>query len=172
MSVNSTVNKLMLLFVFDKLDFPILEDSFLNICSNANAWIPWMECRETMSQLLASGFIHQSFADKKIYYKITPDGRQCLMHFYQKIPSSIRSDISEYVKANRTNFKRRQEYMRDYFQNDDGSYTVVLKIADVDTTTLEVRLSVPTRAIAKQIHSKWEEKASQVYYMLHEQLVE
>ena len=172
MSINSTVNKLTLLFVFDKLDFPILEDSLLNICSNANAWVTWMECKETLSHLLKTGLIHQSFSDKKIYYRITPDGRQCLMHFYGKIPASIRSDISEYIKANRVNFKRRQEYMRDYFQNEDGSYTVALKIQDINATSLEIRLSVPTRAIAKQIHNKWEDKASQVYYMLHEQLVD
>ena len=136
LSVNSTLNKLMLLFVFDKMDFPIMEDNVLNICSNNNNWIPWMECKETLAQLLDAGFIYQSVHENKIYYSITPDGRMCLSHFYTRIPSSLRAEITDYIKEKRMSFRRKQEYFRNYYKNADGSYTVQLKIMDPAQTML------------------------------------
>lgn len=171
-SVNSTLNKLMMLFVFDKMDFPIMEDNILNICSNNNSWIPWMECKETVGQLLESGFIFQSIHENKIYYNITPDGRMCLSHFYTRIPASLRKEITDYVKENRMIFRRKQEYFRNYYRNADGTYTVQLKIADLTQVILEVKINVSNRQNAKLVYNKWEEKAAQIYYSLHEQLIE
>jgi len=58
LSVNSTLNKLIMLLIFDKMDFPIMEDNILNISAQSNNWIPWMEAKETIGLLLESGFIY------------------------------------------------------------------------------------------------------------------
>ena len=172
LSPDTTGNKLIMLFVFDKMDFPVMEDTLLNICSMGNPWIPWMECKETVSQLLDAGFIFQSVHENKIYYSMTPDGRACLSHFYTRIPSSLRSEITEYVKENRLSYRRKQEYFRNYYKNADGSYTVQLKIMDPTQTTLEIKLNVSNRQTAKAVYNKWEDKAAQVFYSLHEQLID
>ena len=172
LSVNSTLNKLMLLFVFDKIDFPITESNVLNICTNNNNWIPWMECKETLGQLLEAGFIYQSVHENNIYYSITPDGRMCLSHFYMRIPTSIRAEITEYIKENRMSFRRKQEYFRNYYRNADGTYTVQLRISDPAQVMLEIKINVSNRHTAKLVYNKWEEKAAQIYYSLHEQLIE
>lgn len=172
LSGNTTINKLIMLFVFDKMDFPIMEDTVFNLCTMSNSWISWMECKETIAQLLETGFIYQSVHENKVYYSITPDGRMCLSHFYTRIPSSLRAEITEYVKENRMSFRRKQEYFRNYYKNADGSYTVQLKIMDPAQTMLEIKLNVSNRHIAKLVYNKWEEKAAQVFYSLHEQLVD
>ncbi len=172
LSVDSTLNKLILLFVFDKMDFPILEENLLNITGHSNSWVPWMECKETIGLLMESGFIHQSFHEKKVFYSITPDGRQCLSHFYMRIPANTREEITEFIKENRMNFRRRQEYFRTYSKNDDGTFTVHLKIIDPAKTLLELKIIVSNRQTAKAVYNKWEEKAGQIYYLLHEQLID
>jgi hypothetical protein len=158
--------------MFDKMDFPIMEDSVLNICCNYNNWILWMECKETLGQLLEAAFIYQSVHENKVYYSLTPDGRMCLSHFYTRIPASLRADITEYIKENRMNFRRKQEYFRNYYRNADGTYTVQLKIADPAQVMLDIKINVPNRHTAKLVYNKWEEKAAQVYYSLYEQLIE
>ncbi|MCL2797752.1 MAG: DUF4364 family protein [Firmicutes bacterium] len=172
LSVNSTLNKLILLFVLDKMDFPLLEDNILNISSQSNNWIPWMECKETVAQLLESGFIYQSIHENKMYFSITPDGRMCLSHFFTRIPTALRAEIADYIKDNRMDFRRKQEYFRNYSKNADGTYTVHLKIVDPAQTALELKLNVSSRHTAKLVYNKWEEKAAQVYYLLHEQLID
>jgi len=154
------------------MDFPIMEDNVLNISSQSNNWIPWMECKETIGLLLESGFIFQTMHENKIYYSITPDGRMCLSQFYTKIPSMQRGEITDYIKDNRMAFRRKQEYFRDYRKNSDGTYAVRLTIADAGQTIMELKLNVATRQAAKAVYEKWEEKAAQVYYLLHEQLID
>jgi hypothetical protein len=158
--------------MFDKMDFPMMEDSVLNICCTCNNWITWMECKETLGQLLEAAFIYQSVHENKIYYSITPDGRMCLSHFYTRIPASLRAEITEYVKENRMIYRRKQEYFRNYYRNADGTYTVQLKIADPAQVMLDIKINVSNRHTAKLVYNKWEENAAKVYYSLHEQLID
>jgi len=169
---DSQLNKLIMLLIFDKLDFPVMEENIVLIATDYNQWVPYMECKETINLLLEAGFIFQSLHENKIYYSITPDGRTCLSHFYTHVPTSLRSAITEYIKENRLHFRRRQEYFRDYKQNPDGTFTVMLKISSFGQTALELKLNVASRHTAKLIHNKWNEKAAQVYYLLHEQLID
>ena len=89
-----------------------------------------------------------------------------------RIPSTLRSEITEYVKENRMAYRRKQEYYRNYYKNNDGTYTVHMKIVDPVQTTLELKLNVTNRETAKAVYNKWEEKAAQIYYFLHEELID
>jgi len=172
LSINSSLNKLIMLLIFDKMDFPVLEDNILNISAQSNNWIPWMEAKETLGLLLESGFIFLTKHENKLYYSITPDGRTCLSLYYTRVPSSLRSEITDYIKDNRMGFRRKQEYFGNYYRNSDGTYTVELKILNLGQTAMELKLTVATRHTAKLVHSKWDEKAAQVYYLLHENLID
>ncbi|MDR1093676.1 MAG: DUF4364 family protein [Clostridiales bacterium] len=175
LSGNTTVNKLILLFVFDKMEIPLTENTIIEMCSSRSTpWINYMECKQAMAQLLEAGFIYcpTSNANKENYYTITPDGRVCLAHFFIRIPTSLRGEITDYIRENRMNFRRKQEYFRDYYKNADGTYTVKLRIHDPVQTVLEIQLNVANRFIAKSVYQKWEEKAAAVYSLLHEQLIE
>ena len=159
----STINKLILLYVFEAMDVPITGNTIIEMCTS---------CTITINQLLESGFIYQSSKEKNSYYNITADGRQCLALFYTRIPASLRAEITEYVKENRMSLRRKQEYYRNYYKNNDGTYTVQLKIVDPVQTTLEIRLNVANRNTAKIVYNKWEDKAAQIYGYLHEELID
>lgn len=168
----STINKLILLYVFEAMDVPITSNIIIEMCTSRNTWLSYMDCTITISQLLESGFIFRSSREKDSYYSITADGRQCLSLFYMRIPASLRAEITDYVRENRMSLRRKQEYYRDYSKNDDGTYTVQLKIVDPVQTTLEIRLNVATRNTAKAVHDRWENKAAQIYAYLHEELID
>ena len=172
-SGDATLSKLVLLFVFDKMEVPISEDTIVDMCCLTNSWIPQMECRPILLQLLDTAFIYNiSSTHNEKLYTITPEGRVCLAHFFIRIPSSMRESISEFIKANRMKYRRRQEYITDYFKNADGSYTVVLKIIEPAQPVLEVKMTVPSRHTAKWINKQWEERAPQVYATLYDMLVD
>jgi hypothetical protein len=175
-TADNTLYKLILLFVFDKMEVPLSENTILDMCTGSNSWIPYMDCKIVIKQLVdESNFIYRmnnksSSADP--LYTITPEGRVCLAHFFMRIPSSLREEISEYVKENRMNYRRKQEYFSDYQKNADGSYTVILRIIDNVQPVFEVRMNVPSRTTAKWIYKKWEEKAAQAYSALYDILVD
>ena len=59
-----------------------------------------------------------------------------------------------------------------YTKCPDGSYDVILKIIEPTKTTLEVRLNVMTRSIAKYIERTWQDKAPSVYSKISDTLID
>lgn len=165
-------NKLILLFVFDKMECPLSENTIIDMCCSSNTWISYMDCKPMLNKLLSEGFIYNVANYGDALYTITPEGRYCLAEFYVKIPSSIRESISTFIKSNRTRYRRKQECTADYYMNKDSTYTVYLKINDVSQPSLELKFTVPNRPIAKSIYKKWEEKAGNLYALIYENLVD
>ena len=166
------INKLILLFVFDKMEVPLSENTILDMCSSANQWINYMDCKPLLNTLLSHSFIYNVSSQGEPLYSITPDGRICLADFYVQIPSSLREEISVFVKKNRNKYRKRQERVADYFMNKDGTYTVYLKIVEPSQPILELKLVVADRSTAKSIYKKWEEKADNVYATVYDVLVD
>ena len=154
------------------MEVPLSESTVLDMCSSSNDWIEYMDCKVLLNTLLSHSFIYKASSQGEPLYGITPDGRICLADFYVQIPSSIREEISAFVKNNRTKYKKRQECIADYYMNKNGTYTVYLKIIEPSQPLLELKLVVPDRQTAKSIYKKWEDKADNVYATVYECLVD
>ena len=179
-SFNTTISKLVLLYVLDNMEMPLTDETITEICCTKiedktnpkPQWISYLTCKSIMTDLLETGFIIESGHDKEKYYSITADGRSCLSYFFTKIPSSLREEILAYIKKNRLHFRRRQEYFNTFNRNADGTYTVIVKIVEPLGTKLELKLNADNRGVAKQICKRWEEKASEVYASLYNILID
>ena len=170
---DNLLNKLILLFVFDKMEVPLSENTITDMCCHSNDWISFMDCKPTLSQLIDNSFVYEiTNSGNDSLYAITPNGRVCLADFFFKIPTSTREEISKFVKVNRNSYRKRQEYVADYYMNKDGTYTVYLKIVDAVGTQFELKFTVPSRQIAKNIYKKWENKAENLYAVIYENLVD
>ena len=166
------LNKLILLFVFDKMEVPLSKSTIESMCCQANDWLSFMDCAPTLAQLQENGFIYELESSGVPLYSITPSGRVCLADFFVRIPTSTRESIAHFVKQNRNVYKKKQEYISDYYMNKDGTYTVFLKIIEPVGSQLELKIVVPSRQTAKNIYKKWEEKAENVYSAIYENLVD
>ena len=172
-SHNTTISKLVLLYVLEQMEMPLTETTIVDMCCNKNAWISYITCKEVLHDLVENGFVVLSTNNAgEQYYSITKDGHECLFYFFMKIPASLRDEIIRFVKDNRQSFRRKQEYFADYFKNADGSYTVLMKIIEPLGTKMELKLNVANRGIAKVIYNKWVDKASNVYASLYDILID
>lgn len=165
-------NKLILLFVIENMDIPVTENTLVEMCTSWNVWLTYMDCKQALAQLLETGFLCQETHNKVTYYSLTNDGRTCLANFFMRIPTSLRMEISEYVEEHRMYFRRKQEYFKNFYQNSDGTCTVMLRIYDPIKPTLDIKMRVANRKTANQIYHKWEEKAALVYSTLYELLID
>ena len=171
----NTVNKLKLLFLLDKMELPLTENNIIDICTSRNDWINYMDCKEILWQLKEVGFIFESDYDtNEKRYGITVDGRNCLSHFFLRIPQSLREEITTFVKDNKLNVKRSQEYVADYVKNPDGSHTVNLKIKEPlsPTPLLALKLKAPTRHAAILACKKWKENAATIFEYLYDTIID
>jgi hypothetical protein len=172
---DATINKLTLLFVLDKMEIPLTENSIIDICTSRNSWLTYMECKEILWQLIEVGFVYNTNNESEEgRFGITVDGRNCLSHFFLRIPQSLREQIAIFTKENRMNFKRSQEYVSDYYKNPDGSHTVVLKIKEplISQPLLEIKLKAPSRHAAILACKKWKDKAPNVFEYLYDSVID
>lgn len=172
---DSTINKLKLLFLLDKMEIPLTENNIIDICTSRNNWINYMDCKEILWQLLEVGFIFKNESDKdEVRYGITIDGRNCLSHFFLRIPQSLREEITTFITENKMNLKRSQEYVSDYVKNPDGSHTVTLKIKEPVLTSplLEIKLKAPNRHSAILACKKWKENAANIFEYLYDTIID
>ena len=166
----TSTNKLIILFVFDKMESALSERTIVDMCSTSNDWMGYMDCVNVIHKLIDDNFIYVVNEDDDTLYSITPDGRETLANFYINIPKSVREEISRFVKKNSAKYKNRQECRADYYQNKDGTYTVYVKILAPVQPMLELKFVVPDRKTANKIYKKWEEKAADVYSVIYENL--
>ena len=71
-------------------------------------------------------------------------------------------------------FKRNQEYVAKSFKNEDGSYTVTLKIKDPSSTgsLMVLKLKASNRKMALETAQKWTSKAPQIYENIYDSLLD
>lgn len=174
---DQTANKLILLYMLDKMEIPLTENSILEICTSKNNWLTYMECKDILWQLVKTKFVwfkEDENAPAEGKYSITSEGRDCLGHFYGKIPPSIRETISDFCKKNRISFKRAQEYVPNFHKNSDGTHTVVLRINNPQDIQplLKIQIKTDSRRGAMNACKRWEEKAPSIYEYILENLLD
>lgn len=168
----TSVNKLIVLFVFDKMESALSGSTIVEMCTAGN-WLNYMDCMELLPKLLEDGFIClvPSSEDEQLY-SITSDGRDSLNNFYINIPKSIREEISAFIKKNSGRLRNKQECKSNYYKNADGTYTVFLKILAPVQPMLELKFVVPDKKTAQNIYKNWECKASELYSAIYDTLVD
>ncbi|HHX49533.1 MAG TPA: DUF4364 family protein [Clostridiales bacterium] len=170
---DSTSNKILLLFVLEKLEIPVTEEVLLQLCSVDNQWIPYFLCRQAIQDLLQSGFIAKIKPTENLaVLSLTQDGIMCISHFYKDIPNSKQKEIAAYINDNRAAYKRQQEFRADYKKTQDGFYMVTLKISQISKVLLEINIEIPEESLAKSIVDGWPQNAPLIYRNLYENLVE
>ncbi len=170
--MDTTVSKLILLYVLDQMEIPVTTETLNEMCCSQNSWLSFMTLTEILPELVDARFVVSCNNSNNEYYKITQEGRDCLNFFFTKVPFSIRKEIGAYIKKNRQSYKRKQEYFKDYFKNRDGTYTVNLKIIDPLGSKLELKLNVANRAEAITVFKKWNNSASEVYSAIYKILID
>ena len=121
---DTMLSKLILLFVFDKLEIAITENTIMEICWSRNNRLNYMEIVDIIPSLMEMNFlIKTKDADMEERYYITQLGRDCLTHFHHQIPENLRNEISEFCKEHRMDLKRSQEYVCNFVKTNEDNYT-------------------------------------------------
>lgn len=174
MATDSTLVKLIILYAMDKMDVALEEDVLTDLCTSDNNWMNYMDCKDALAALEEVSFILKKTQQNKIIYSITHEGRMCLANFYTRIPFSQRDEIYNAIKENRMKYRRRQEYLSDYYRNSDQTYTVHLRIMKpgCEGTLVELKMVVDSLETATYIYKNWQDRAGSVYSALCDNLLD
>ena len=173
-NVDTTGRKLIILFLLDKMEIPLTENTIVDIVTNRNDWINYMECIETLDALISSKLIYRlDTTDKEACYALSCEGRHCVDLFFNKLDQDIRNDISEFAKINVKHIKRKQEYVSDYDKLADGSYMNTFKIREprLGIPLFELKIKTESRATAIEASKQWIDKAPEIYEYIYSNLI-
>ena len=165
-------DKLIIMYLLDKMEVPLTEDTLYEICSVEHDWISGLLFKAAFRNLQDTGFLVDSgVINHRVAYTLSSDGRLCLSYFATRINASIRDEILNDISTRKLHYKKIQEYFSDYVKNPDGSYTVTLSIEN-PSNLLELKLKVDTLENAEHFSKGWYDKASQVYEFLYDLMLE
>lgn len=168
---DKALNKVVLLFVMECMEIPLKIDTLTDIC-DANKWVGFMDCKDCIIDLIDESFVVNISKNNDKLYTLSAKGKECLSIFYKEIPLSKRDEIKQITKAQRCHYSRLQDYFSDYFMNEDGSYTVILRINTPAQPLMDLKLCVQNKTKAKWLYKNWIDKAPSVYEFIHSHLLE
>ena len=168
-------NKLLILFILDKYETPISQEILMQMCCVENNWVPYFCFDHFIEELTGARFVFRKVDpnNKEDHLlSISEDGKVCLSYFFSSIFKSVRDDVAEYIKKNKPEYRKQQEFITKSEQNADGTYTVNCMVLNGESVMFELRFAVPTKTKANAIAQKWKTSASEVYKIYVDLLID
>lgn len=157
--------KLIILFMLDKVDFPLTNAHISNFMLDKD-YTDYFTIQQVINELVDAEFITSETIRHNSHYQITDSGRETLSFFGNKISSAIQSDILTYLNENKFRLRNETSTTSDFFEEKKGEYLVRLKVKEKTSTVIELNLTVPTEEDATKICSNWSSKSQDIYAMV------
>lgn len=157
-----TVKKLILLYILDNIDLLLTNVQLTEIVMQ-DSLMNYFLLQQYLLDLIKVKYIQVITENDKHFYKITNDGRRVLNYFEKRIPYITREKILNRLSNKRNGIKEASEVISDYFPYNENEYSVECKIIENRTPLIELKVSVGSKAQAKNICEKWK-KSSQIMY--------
>ncbi|MBO5348028.1 MAG: DUF4364 family protein [Lachnospiraceae bacterium] len=165
-----TLYKLIILYMLEKVDFPlttaqisefILEQGYTN----------FLTLQQALSELTEAGLISSKTVRNRTRLTNTKEGSETLQLFSNRISEAIRTDIIKYFYEKEIELRSEANILADYYKSTSGEFEVHMVARDKDTLLVDLTLSVPDEAMAKQMCENWDRKNQEIYQYLMEQLL-
>lgn len=165
-----TLYKLMILYMLDQTEVDLtntlLSDFFLG-----KDYTTYFTLQEALHELDEAQFIRQEASHNNIQYNITPAGRESLHFFDNKINSSIKAEIQQYITDHSIPIAATASAMADYYITPEKKYAVHCQLREKSIPQLDLTLNVMNKEQAEAISTNWKEQADEIYMMLFDRLL-
>jgi len=162
--------KLMILYILDRIDFSMTSAQITEFFIGHN-YTDYITLQETISDLVADGFIEQENLRNRTQFHITESGGEALSFFFKDISASVRSDIDQYLNEQSYQLKAEQSTPADYYELKHDEFLAECKILERDSTVLDIQIAVPSEADAERLCNNWRENSSEIYGYLIKKLL-
>ena len=162
MSEAFTLYKLIVLYMLDKLDFPltngqisefILEEGYTN----------YFTLQQAISEMVESGFIREETTHNRTLYHLTEEGSQTIQFFKNNISPAIQDDVNRFLAEKRYDLKNTVSVKADYYPTKTNEYAVRCQIFENGISLIDLTITVPTEDAAITASNNWNQKNQDVY---------
>lgn len=155
-------NKVLILYLLNKLQDGIKSDNLYKIVSSANN-INYFYFQELLTDLIESNFVGSFTNDEDTIIKITSDGQNALSLTKSLLPGILKLKADNVFKEELSNIAEESSIITEYIPKDEKNYTVKCRIVEKNETIFEVSTFAGSRDRAKQISDNWKNNANNIY---------
>ena len=162
MSETFTLYKLIILYMLDKVDFPLTTAQISEFILD-KGYTNYFTLQQTISELVESGFIHEEATHSRTFYHLTEEGAQTVKFFKNDISPAIQDDIHTFLVNKKYELKNEVSVKADYYPNSNGDYSVRCRVLEQGSPIIDLTITAPTEAEAQTIANNWTKKNQEVY---------
>ncbi|MDY5845289.1 MAG: DUF4364 family protein [Bariatricus sp.] len=162
MSESFTLYKLIILYMLDKVDFPLTNSQISDFILN-KGYTTYFKLQQALSELAESELIRVENSHNRTLYHLTEDGKQSIQYFSNNISRSIRDDVDEYLREKKYDLKNEVSVKADYYRNTSQEFSVRCQVLEGELPLIDLTLSVPSETEAEAIIANWQKKNQEVY---------
>ena len=156
-------NKVLILYILNKLSDGIIEDSLYKIISSINN-VNYFYFKEVLTDLLDSKLVGiLTKEEEESILKITSEGNNALSLTQDVLPGILQLKADNVLKNIFSSITDETSIIAEFIPKSENDYTIKCKIIENNETIFEVRTFAGSRDRAKKIVDNWNENASKIY---------
>ena len=167
----NTLYKLMTMYTLSRVDFALTNSQITNVFLDLG-YTNYFNVQYALGELVDSGLVHEEAYPDYRYYALTDSGKTRMDALRSSLSSSIRSDIDDYLKKRRLEFREALSSRAEYYRTTDGDWAVRCRVMDHTTALIDMTLTVPNETQAKAVSQEWKEKSQEIYAMVIRKLTQ
>ena len=167
---NMMLYKLIILYMLDRTDEYTITNKQITDFILDKGYTGLFNIHESISELIDKEFISVTSIRNTQHYRITNLGEEALLYFENRISNTIKQEIRDYFKKEKINLKNESEIIADYSKNENDEFTVECAIKERRETLINIKMTVPTKELARSICDNWRTKSTDVYQTLVNEL--
>ena len=165
-----TLYKLIVLYILSRITFPITNAQVSDFILQKE-YTDYLTLQQVISELTEARLVSSETIRNRTHLSITPEGRETLRFFQNRIHHGIKEDVDTYFRENKFRLRSEVAVLGDYcYLPAVGEYQAHLTVTEKGVPLADIKLSVPTEAMAMTVCDNWQEKNQNIYQYLVEQL--
>lgn len=162
-------NKLLLLFIFSKIKFPVSNNQITDIILENNL-INYFTLQQYLTDLISSKLLKYTDETGNHRLIITEKGTRVLSLFGNRISKDKIEIIENYLNKKINNIKKEVTVTANY-TIENNNFIVNLKALENNSILIDIKLTVGSNKDARDLCQKWKNNSSELYNQIIQLLI-
>lgn len=167
----NTLYKLMTMYTLSRVDFALTNSQITNVFLDLG-YTNYFNVQYALGELVDGGLVREEVYPDYRYYALTDSGHESIDALRSTLSSSIRSDIDEYLRKMRLEFREALSSRAEYYRTTGGDWAVRCRVMEHAAALIDMTLTVPNETQAKVVSKGWKEKSQEIYAMVIRKLTQ
>ena len=170
MSEAFTLYKLIVLYMLEKLNFPLTNGQISEFILD-KGYTNYFTLQQTLAEMVEANFIREETTHNRTLYHLTDEGNETIQFFKNNISPAIQTDIDTFIAEKRYELRNEVSVKADFYQNKNLEYDVRCQILENGAPLIDLTIAVPTEEQAETVANNWSRKNQEIYAQIMAELL-